>query len=82
VEELRSILRKATIACKLVPVFCGSSLKNKGVQLVLDGVIYYLPSPIDLPPVVGTDPKDENIKIERHPNDNEPFCALAFKIAI
>jgi elongation factor G len=81
VEELRSILRKATIACKLVPVFCGSSLKNKGVQLVLDGVIYYLPSPIDLPPVVGTDPKDENIKIERHPNDNEPFCALAFKIA-
>ncbi|HOS87960.1 MAG TPA: elongation factor G [Candidatus Pacearchaeota archaeon] len=81
VEELRSILRKATIACKLVPVFCGSSLKNKGVQLVLDGVIYYLPSPIDLPPVVGTDPKDENIKIERHPNDNEPFCALAFKVA-
>ena len=81
IDELRATLRKSTIACKLVPVFCGSSLKNKGVQLVLDGVIYYLPSPTDLPAVIGTDPKDENIKIERHPDDNEPFCALAFKIA-
>lgn len=81
IEELRAVIRKGTIACKLVPVFCGSSLKNKGVQLVLDGVVYYLPSPFDLPPVVGTDPNDENVKIERHPDDNEPFCALAFKIA-
>lgn len=55
--------------------------KNKGVQLVLDGVVYYLPSPLDLPPVIGTDVNDENTKIERHPDDNEPFCALAFKIA-
>lgn len=81
IEELRAVIRKGTIACKLVPVFCGSSLKNKGVQLVLDGVVYYLPNPLDLPPVVGTDVNDENIKIERHPDDNEPFCALAFKIA-
>ncbi len=81
IEELRGVIRKGTIACKLVPVFCGSSLKNKGVQLVLDGVVYYLPSPLDLPPVIGTDVNDENTKIERHPDDNEPFCALAFKIA-
>ncbi|MFA5368505.1 MAG: elongation factor G [Candidatus Paceibacterota bacterium] len=81
VDEIRSTLRKATIACELVPVFVGSSLKNKGVQLVLDGVIYYLPSPMDLPPVVGIDPNDENIKIERKLEDNEPFCALAFKVA-
>lgn len=81
VDELRATLRKATIACKLVPVFCGSSLKNRGVQLVLDGVIYYLPSPLDVPPVIGHDLKDESIKIERHADDNEPFCALAFKIA-
>ncbi|MFA5008969.1 MAG: elongation factor G [Candidatus Paceibacterota bacterium] len=80
-EELRQGLRKATIACRLVPVFCGSSLKNKGVQLVLDGVIYYLPSPLDLPAVIGSDPKDENIKIERLASDSEPFCALAFKVA-
>lgn len=81
VDELKAVLRKATIACRLVPVFCGSSLKNKGVQLVLDGVIYYLPSPLDVPAVVGLDPNDENIKIERHADDNEPFCALAFKVA-
>ncbi|MFA5087250.1 MAG: elongation factor G [Candidatus Paceibacterota bacterium] len=81
IDELKAVLRKATIACRLVPVFCGSSLKNKGVQLVLDGVIYYLPSPLDVPPVVGLDPNDENIKIERHADDNEPFCALAFKVA-
>jgi elongation factor G len=81
IDELRATLRKATIAYKLVPVLTGSSLKNKGVQLVLDAVTYYLPSPADLPPVVGLDPNNEEIKIERHPNDNEPFCALAFKIA-
>ncbi|GMX58411.1 MAG: elongation factor G [Candidatus Microsyncoccus archaeolyticus] len=81
VEEIRKVLRKATIDYKLVPVLCGSSLKNKGVQLMLDAVIYYLPSPIDVPPVVGINPNDENIKIEKRPDDNEPFAALAFKIA-
>ena len=81
VEELRSTLRKAVIDCKLVPVMVGSSLKNKGVQLVIDAVIYYLPSPIDLPAIHGTDVNNEEIKIERHPDDNEPFSGLAFKVA-
>ncbi|MFA5080749.1 MAG: elongation factor G [Candidatus Paceibacterota bacterium] len=81
IEEIRKTLRKATIDSKLTPVFCGSSLKNKGVQLVLDGVAYYLPSPLDVPPMHGVDPENEEIKIERHPDDNEPFCALAFKVA-
>jgi len=81
IEELRAVLRKATIESRLVPVLCGSSLKNKGVQLMLDAVVYYLPSPVDVPPVVGTDPRDESIKIERKADDNEPFCSLAFKIA-
>ncbi len=80
VDELRTSLRKSTINYKLIPVFCGSSLKNKGVQPVLDAVVYYLPSPIDLPPVKGTDPKTNEI-IERKTDDNEPFSALAFKIA-
>jgi len=80
VENFRVVLRKATIANKLVPVYFGSSLKNLGVQPVLDGVCYYLPNPMDLPPVVGIDPKTEE-KIERHPSDDEPFTALAFKIA-
>jgi len=81
VDEIRTVLRKATIDYKLIPVLCGSSLKNKGVQLMLDAVVYYLPSPIDVPSVVGTDPKDENIKIERKSDDAEPFSALAFKVA-
>ncbi len=80
-EELRAVLRKATIEYRLVPVLCGSSLKNKGVQLMLDAVVYYLPSPIEVPAVIGTDPNDENVKIERRADDAEPFCALAFKIA-
>ncbi|MDD5696976.1 MAG: GTP-binding protein, partial [Candidatus Pacebacteria bacterium] len=81
VEELRAVLRKATIASSLVPVLCGSSLKNKGVQLMLDAVVYYLPSPLDVPSVTGIDPDDENVKIERKADDAEPFCALAFKVA-
>jgi len=80
-EELRSTLRKAVIDCKLVPVMVGSSLKNKGVQLVIDAVVYYLPSPIDLPAIHGTDVNNEEVKIERHPDDNEPFSGLAFKVA-
>jgi elongation factor G len=78
--ELRKTLRKAVLEYKLIPVLCGSALKNKGVQLMLDAVCYYLPSPLDLPPVKGVDPKTGN-EIQRKPLDSEPFCALAFKIA-
>jgi elongation factor G len=80
IEELRKVLRKATLDYKLIPVFCGSALKNKGIQPLLDGIIYYLPSPIDLPPVRGIDPKTGQ-GIERKPDDAEPFSALVFKIA-
>ncbi|MCL5011268.1 MAG: elongation factor G [Patescibacteria group bacterium] len=80
VEEIRQVLRKAVLQYKLVPVFCGSALKNKGVQLVLDAVCDYLPSPTDLPPTEGIDPKT-NEKITRNPDDTEPFAALVFKIA-
>jgi len=79
-DELRAVLRKAVITNSIVPVFCGSALKNKGVQLVLDAVIDYLPAPTDLPPVKGKDPKTE-AEIDRQANDNVPLTALAFKIA-
>ncbi|MGB2762722.1 MAG: elongation factor G [Minisyncoccales bacterium] len=79
-QELREVLRRATINYRLIPVFCGSALKNKGIQRVLDAIIYYLPSPADLPPIVGKNPKT-NEEIERKSDDNEPFTALAFKIA-
>jgi elongation factor G len=79
-QEIRSVLRKSTIACKLVPVFCGSALKNKGIQLVLDAAVHYLPCPLDLPATAGKDPKTGE-PLERHPDDNEPFAGLAFKIA-
>lgn len=79
-DELRTALRKATIKVRLVPVLCGSALKNKGVQLMLDAVVDYLPSPSDLPGVKGIDPKTGG-ELTRNPNDNEPFTALAFKIA-
>jgi len=80
IEELRKALRKATIESKIVPVFCGSALRNKGVQFLLDGVVDYLPSPADLPPVKGFDPKT-GTEIIRQASDDEPFTALAFKIA-
>lgn len=80
IEELRKALRKATIESKIVPVFCGSVLRNKGVQFLLDGVVDYLPSPLDLPPTKGFDPKSGQ-EIIRQVSDNEPFTALAFKIA-
>ncbi len=80
VAELRKTLRKATINNKLIPVFCGSALKNKGIQPMLDAVILYLPSPADLPSAKGTDPKTGET-IERRPSDADPFCALAFKVA-
>lgn len=80
IDELKRVLRKATIQYKLIPVFCGSSLKNKGVQPLLDAVIYYLPNPLDMPPVEGTDPRTGNV-VERKCDDSEPFTALAFKVA-
>jgi len=78
-EQIKQALRQATIANELVPVFCGSAFKNKGVQAVLDAVIEYLPSPIDIPPMTGIDEDDE--PCERKADVNEPFSALAFKIA-
>jgi elongation factor G len=78
-DELKAILRKAVIANAVFPVYTGSALKNKGVQLVLDAVVDFLPSPVDLPPVKGTNPKTGE-EIERKPSDDEPFTALAFKL--
>ncbi|MBI2644124.1 MAG: elongation factor G [Candidatus Wildermuthbacteria bacterium] len=80
VDTLKAILRKACIEYKLIPVFTGSALKNKGIQLLLDGVVDYLPSPADLPSVKGIDPRSGET-IERKASDTEPFAALAFKIA-
>ncbi|HFC10714.1 MAG TPA: elongation factor G [Candidatus Kaiserbacteria bacterium] len=79
VEELKKALRVAVIANEIFPVFTGSALKNKGVQPVLDAVVEYLPSPVDLPPVQGKNPKTGE-EVERKPSDDEPFSALAFKI--
>ncbi len=79
-EEIREAVRKGVIGYRLVPVFCGSALKNKGVQPLLDGVIYYFPSPADLPPIQGTEPKTGET-IERKAEDEEPFSALVFKVA-
>jgi len=79
VVDLKKILRQAVIANKIFPVFCGSALKNKGVQLVLDAVIDYLPSPLDMPAIKGIDPRTDE-EVERHPSDEEPFSALAFKL--
>ncbi|MDI6602241.1 MAG: elongation factor G [Thermoanaerobacteraceae bacterium] len=78
-DEIKAVIRKGTVESKLVPVLCGTSYKNKGIQLLLDAIIDYLPSPVDLPPVKGLNlitGDDE----ERHPSDDEPFSALAFKI--
>ena len=78
-EDLKKTLRKATLAVKIIPVYAGSALKNKGVQLILDGVVDYLPSPLDVPPVHGLDPKTGE-DIYRNASDEEPFSALAFKL--
>lgn len=80
VEALKGALRKAVIANMATPVFCGSSLRNKGVQPILDAVIDYLPSPLDIPPVRGTNPDDEDEVIELPADDNAPLSALVFKI--
>jgi len=79
VEELKRALRAATISYKLVPIYAGSSLRNKGVQPLLDGIVDFLPSPLDVPPAEGTAPRSEEI-ITRSPDVKEPFTALAFKI--
>jgi len=85
VERLKAAIRKATLAIKLTPVLCGSSFKNKGVQLLLDAVVDYLPSPLDVPPVEGLEPakgssNGDEKTTERKASDDEPFAALAFKI--
>ena len=80
-KELREAIRRATISCKIFPVFFGSLYKRIGVLPLLDAIIYYLPSPVDLPPIKGTDPKTGQT-IERKPRDDEPFSALAFKIQL
>jgi elongation factor G len=80
VEELKAVIRKATINLKLVPVLCGSSLRNKAVQPVLDAVVDYLPCPLDLPPVYGTDTSDNKVQVK--PDEDAPFSALSFKIQI
>ncbi|MBN9116016.1 MAG: elongation factor G [Pandoraea sp.] len=76
--EIRQGLRKRTVAGEIVPMLCGTAFKNKGVQAMLDAVIDYLPSPVDVPAIAGHDEDDK--EIERHPSDDEPFSALAFKI--
>ena len=80
IASLKRTLRTETIANRLVPVFCGSALQNKGVQLILDAVVDYLPSPIDMPPIKGINPST-GMEEERHPLDDEPLAGLAFKIA-
>ena len=79
VDELRAALRKATVTGKATPVLCGTALRNKGVQRVLDAIVYYLPSPLDIPAVRATVPGTDEIVL-RHPNDDEPLAALIFKI--
>jgi elongation factor G len=79
VSDLKRVLRKATIEKKLVPVLCGSAFKNKGIQPLLDAVIDYLPSPLDVPPVKGINPKTGEEE-ERKPLDDEPFCGYVFKV--
>ena len=79
VEELKVALRKATIACEIIPVICGTSLRNKGVQMMLDAIVDYMPAPIDIKAIKGVNPETEEEE-ERPSSDEEPFAALAFKI--
>ena len=78
IEDLRAAIRRATITVELLPVLCGSAFKNKGVQLMLDAVIDYLPAPTDIPAIKGT--LEDGTEVERHASDDEPFAALAFKV--
>ena len=79
--EIKSAIRKGTIAMEINPIICGSSFKNKGVQTLLDAVCAYLPSPLDTDSITGTDPNDPSVELVRHADPNEPLSALAFKIA-
>jgi elongation factor G len=81
VEELEAAIRRATLADKVNPVLCGTAFKNKGVQPLLDAVVKYLPSPLDIDAIVGHSPRDEEESISRKPSDDEPFSGLAYKIA-
>ncbi|MEA4976044.1 MAG: elongation factor G [Paludibacter sp.] len=81
VEEIKVAIRKATLSMEINPMICGSAFKNKGVQTMLDAVCAYLPSPLDTPEIIGTDPRDPEKQIVRHPDATEPLTALAFKIA-
>ncbi|MAT18474.1 MAG: elongation factor G [Leifsonia sp.] len=82
VAEIKGAIRKMTIASELYPVLCGSAFKNRGVQPMLDAVVDYLPSPLDVPDMVAHDPRDEEKEIIRKPSSTEPFSALAFKVAV
>jgi len=79
-EEINAAIRTATINCTMTPVLCGTSYRNKGVQPLLDAVVAYMPSPLDIPAIKGTDPDDPEVVLERKPSDTEPLAALAFKI--
>ena len=79
-DEIRKAIRKGVLSMDITPVFCGSAYRNKGVQLLLDAIVDYLPSPIDIPPVEGYDPDDKNNVMHREADDNAPFSGLAFKI--
>jgi len=81
-QEIKDAVRNATVSLKMVPVLCGSSLRNKGVQKLLDAIAAYLPSPVDIGAVKGTDPDHPDRELIRKPDDKEPFSALAFKIAV
>lgn len=80
-EEIRKAVRELTVKSEAYPVYCGSAFKDKGVQPMLDAVVDFLPAPNDVPAIKGYDPSDETVEIDRHPNADEPFSALAFKIA-
>ncbi len=81
IEQLKAGIRRATLAAVLNPVFCGTAFKNKGVQPLLDAVVDYLPSPLDIDAIKGTKENDESVELTREPSDSEPFAGLAFKIA-
>src|SRR5690606_15053151 len=82
VAEIKGAIRKLTVAGELYPGLCGPAFKNPGVQPMLDAVVDFLPSPLDVPAIEAHDPKDEEKIIERHPDANDPFAALAFKVAV